>query len=202
MFQVQTSGYTRWLPLDSVTASMKLQVRAQLWPRMAHHLLLAHQSQVNFICTFNLILAKNWSKITQANIVTMPSDYTLWHRRMGHVHQCIIKHLSKNTEGGPNQISVALTGACEGCKKKKSKRLPFSSSRLRAKWPLDLVHFDLDKMPVLSIGRYKYTATYLDDYSSYGAMFYWNIKIKNLPHSRPTRLGLRYNIMSPCSSDS
>ena len=27
-------------------------------------------------------------------------------------------------------------------------------------------------MPVLSIGGYKYTATYLDDHSSFGVMFY------------------------------
>ena len=27
-------------------------------------------------------------------------------------------------------------------------------------------------MPVLSLGGYKYTATYLDDYSSFGVMFY------------------------------
>ena len=27
-------------------------------------------------------------------------------------------------------------------------------------------------MPVLSIGGHKYTATYLDDYSSFGVMFY------------------------------
>ena len=27
-------------------------------------------------------------------------------------------------------------------------------------------------MPVLSMGGYKYTATYLDDYSSFGVMFY------------------------------
>ena len=42
----------------------------------------------------------------------------------------------------------------------------------RAKKPLDLVHYDLDKMPVLSIGRYKYTATYLWDHSSFGVIFY------------------------------
>ena len=38
--------------------------------------------------------------------------------------------------------------------------------------PLDLVHSDLDEMPVLSMGGYKNTATYLDDYSSFGVMFY------------------------------
>ena len=127
--------------------------------------------------TFDLILTKNWSKTNQANIATTPSDYTLWHRRMGHAHQHMIKHLLKHTEGRPNQVAVAPTGACEGCEKGKSRQLPFPSSRLRAKRPLDLVHSDLDEMPVLSIGRYKYTTTYLDDYSLYGVMFY--LKHKN-----------------------
>ena len=54
----------------------------------------------------------------------------------------------------------------------KSKRLPFPASKSRAKRPLDLVHSDLDEMPVLSIGGYKYTATYLDDHSSFWVMFY------------------------------
>ena len=62
-------------------------------------------------------------------------------------------------------------------KKRKSKRLPFPSLRSRASQPLDLVHSDLDDMPVLSIGGYKYTATYLDDHSSFGVMFY--LKHKN-----------------------
>ena len=87
-------------------------------------------------------------------------------------HQRVIKHLRKNTEGGPRQITDAPQGACEGCEKGKPKRLPFPTSKSRAKQPLDLVHSNLDEMPVLSIARYKYTATYLDDYSSFGVMFY------------------------------
>ena len=102
----------------------------------------------------------------------MLSDYTLWHQRMGHTYQNVIKYLNKNTEGGPNQITVTPTRACEKCEKGKSRRLPFPPSISRAKQPLDLVHSDLDKIPVLSIGRYKYTTTYLDDYSSFGVMFY------------------------------
>ena len=54
----------------------------------------------------------------------------------------------------------------------KSKRLPFPASKLRAKQPLDLVHSNLDEMSDLSIGRYKYTTTYLDNYSSFGVIFY------------------------------
>ena len=91
---------------------------------------------------------------------------------MGHAHQRVIKHLDKNTTGGPHQITNPPPGICEGCEMGKSKRLPFPTSKSRAKRPLDLVHSDLDKMSDISIGRYKYTTTYLDDYSSFGVIFY------------------------------
>ena len=116
-------------------------------------------------------LVKNKNEVSGAIIATI-SDYTLWHRRMGHTHQRVIKHLGQNTVGGPNQTTNAPQGTCEGCEKGKSKRLPFPSSKSRASKPLDLVHSDLDEMPVLSLGGYKYTTTYLDDYSSFGIMFY------------------------------
>ena len=96
---------------------------------------------------------------------------------MGHAHHRVIKNLLKNTIGGPIQITIAPTSACGGCEKGKSKRHPFPSSKSRAKQPLDLVHSNVDEMPVLSIGGYKYTATYLDDYSPFGMMFY--LKHKN-----------------------
>ena len=121
-------------------------------------------------------LIKNKNEIPWAIIATI-SDYTLWHRRMGHTHQHMIKHLGKNTEGGPHQTTEAPQGACEGCEKGRSKRLPFPALKSRAKRPLNLVHSNLDEMPVLSIGGYKYTTTYLDDYSSFGVMFY--LKKKN-----------------------
>ena len=126
--------------------------------------------------SFDMELIKNKNEVPGAIIATI-SDYTLWHRRMGHTHQCVIKHLGKNTEGGPHQITNPNSGACEGCEKGKSKRLPFPTSKSRATKPLDLVHSDLDEMPVLSMGRYKYTTTYLDNYSSFGVMFY--LKKKN-----------------------
>ena len=116
--------------------------------------------------SFDMELVKNKNEVSGAIIVTL-SDYTLWHRRMGHAHQHVIKHLGNNTEGGPYQTTDAPPGACAGCEKGKSKRLPFPPSKSRAKRPLDLVHSDLDEMPVLSLGGYKYTATYLEDYSSF-----------------------------------
>ena len=82
--------------------------------------------------SFNMVLAKNWEEVPGVIIATL-SDYTLWHRRMGHTHQHVIKHLRKNMEGGPNQTTEAPSGACEGCKKGKSRRLPFPASKSRAK---------------------------------------------------------------------
>ena len=81
--------------------------------------------------TFDMVLAKNWSEVPQV-IIAMLSDYTLWHQRMGHAHQHVIKHLRNNMEGGLHQTTIT-TGACEGCEKGKSKRFPFPPSRFRAK---------------------------------------------------------------------
>ena len=71
--------------------------------------------------SFDMVLTKNWEEVPRV-IIAMLSDYTLWHRRMGHTHQCIIKYLRKD---GPHQTTEAPTRACEGCEKGKSKRLPF-----------------------------------------------------------------------------
>ena len=82
--------------------------------------------------SFDMELVKNKNEVSGAIIAPL-SNYTLWHRRMGHANQRVIKHLGKNTEGGPNQTTDAPLGACEGCEKGKSKRLPFPSSKSRAK---------------------------------------------------------------------
>ena len=57
--------------------------------------------------SFDMALVKNWNEVPQA-IIAMLSDYTLWHRRMEHTHQHVIKHLGKNMEGGPHQTIKAL----------------------------------------------------------------------------------------------
>ena len=95
-------------------------------------------------------------------------------------------HSSKHQ---PHQTTITPTGACEGCEKGKSKRLPFPPSKSRAKWPLDLIHSDLDKMPVLSFGWYKYTTTYLDDHSLFGVICHLKRRVKNLQHVNSTKFG-------------
>ena len=72
-----------------------------------------------------MALSKNRSKVARA-LITILSDYTLW-------HQCMIKHLGENTDGGPYQTPEGPTGACGGYENGTSKRLPFPTSRSRAK---------------------------------------------------------------------
>ena len=87
-----------------------------------------------------------------------------------------LNSIRENTEGGPNHSTTAPISACEGCKNGKSKRLPFPTSKSRATKPLDLVHSDLDEFPICSTSSYKWAATYLDDHSSYGVIFYLKSK--------------------------
>ena len=79
-----------------------------------------------------MVLAKTQEEVPIVIIASL-GDYILWHRRMGHAHQHVIKHLRKNMEGGPHQITEAPHRDCEGCEKGKSKRLPFPTSQSRGK---------------------------------------------------------------------
>ena len=84
----------------------------------------------------------------------------------------VIRALLTETIGGPDQKLQMSSKVCDDCEKGKSKRLPFPPSTSRAKHVLDLVHSNLDEMSSASINRYIYTATYLDNHSWYGMMFF------------------------------
>ena len=62
---------------------------------------IVHLPKSGRLHSFDTELVKNKNEIPQAIIATI-SDYTLWHRRMGHAHQCMIKHLGQTQK-------VALT---------------------------------------------------------------------------------------------
>ena len=57
--------------------------------------------------SFDMELVKNKDEVSGAIIATL-SDYTLWHRRMGHANQCVIKHLGKKHRrwSSPNHRSA------------------------------------------------------------------------------------------------
>ena len=99
--------------------------------------------------------------------------HDLWHQRLGHANLWVIKALPAHIIGGPaTGVASPPTGLCDGCKKGKSKRLPFPPLKSRAETTLALFHSDLDEMSAASIDGYKWTATYLDDHTHYGMMFF------------------------------
>ena len=106
-------------------------------------------------------------------LVLKLNTHNLWHQRLGHANSQVIKALPAHIIGGPATGAASPpTGLCDGCEKGKSKRLPFPPLKSRAETTLALVHSDLDEMSAASIDGYKWTATYLDNHTRYGMMFF------------------------------
>ena len=137
------------------------------------------RKQATGLCYFN-------AQILQGDEMNVPvklsainiSQSNLWHQRLAHANYEVICALPTETTSGPDQKLQLPSKVCDSCEKGKSKRLSFPPSTSRAKHVLDLVHSDLDKMSSASIDRYIYTATYLDDHSQYGMMFFLKNKSK------------------------
>ena len=131
------------------------------------------RKQATGLCYFNAQILQGDEtnvpvKLSAINI----SESDLWHQRLAHANHEVIRALPTEMTGGPDQKLQLPSKVCDGCEKGKSKRLPFPPSTSRAKHVLDLVHSDLDEMSSASIDGYIYTATYLDDHSQYGMMFF------------------------------
>ena len=101
------------------------------------------------------------------------NTHNLWHQCLGHANSRVIKALPTHVIGGPATGAASPPmGLCDGCKKGKSKQLPFPPSKSRAETTLALVHSNFDKMSAASINGYKWTAAYLDNHTQYGMMFF------------------------------
>ena len=124
-------------------------------------------------CYFNAqILQGDYTNVPVKLSAINISQSNLWHQRLAHANYEIIRALPTETTSSPDQKIQLPLKVCDGCEKGKSKRLPFPPSMSRAKNVLDLVHSDLDKMSSASIDGYIYSATYLNDHSWYGMMFF------------------------------
>ena len=131
-------------------------------------------------------------------IITISSDYTIWHRRLGHANHRVIPQLHKHVSGVPDNLILHLITTRDGCEKGKFNRLPFTHSGSRAKRPLDLLDSNLDKSPTRSINGYKYTMTYLDNHSSFGIIIFLKTKDKEFIAFKH---GLRVNSIQPWNAD-
>lgn len=127
------------------------------------------------------IMTKSVAKeglIMSSSLSNNTSKYDLWHRRYSHAGKKSLETLPGHVKGVPDSIKALVdVSLCDGCEFGKSKRLPFPPLDSRADHPLDLVHMDLVEYLVLSIDKFKYTLTTLDDYSSFGLT--WFLKAKS-----------------------
>ena len=115
-----------------------------------------------------------WKQESKAQISVLKlNTHDLWHQRLGHTNSRVIKALPAHVIGGPaTGVASPPMGLCDRCKKGKSKRLPFPPLKSWAETTLALVHSDLDKMSTASINGYKWTATYLNNHTRYGMIFF------------------------------
>jgi hypothetical protein len=102
------------------------------------------------------------------------SDPQLWHRRLGHIGYSSLKKMMNKgmVEGLPVTAEdvEAAKEICDVCNKTKLTRLPFPASTTKTTAPLELIHMDLCGPMEESLGKSKYMATFLDDYSGYSAV--------------------------------
>ena len=115
-----------------------------------------------------------WKQDSEAMISVLKLNiHNLWHQHLGHTNLWVIKALPAHVIGGPATGAASPpTGLCNGCEKGKSKQLPFPPSKSHAETTLALVHSDLDEMSAASMDGYKWTATYLNNHTRYGIMFF------------------------------
>uniref|UniRef100_A0A251SD45 Putative GAG-pre-integrase domain-containing protein n=1 Tax=Helianthus annuus TaxID=4232 RepID=A0A251SD45_HELAN len=93
------------------------------------------------------------------------ASYELWHSRLGHVSNDVIKLLNKT---GLVQVTSILPKpiVCSSCQMSKAQKLPFDLNPKRALFPLDLVHCDLWRpSPITSHEGYRYYVAFVDDFS-------------------------------------
>ena len=102
-------------------------------------------------------------------------NFEVWHRRLGHPSDDVMRHFVKHTGSFPKDFKIpGRTSICKGCAEGKMKSSPFPPSQSRADKPFDLLHSDLKEFPTKSYHKFKYALVIFDDHSSHG----WSINLK------------------------
>jgi len=75
------------------------------------------------------------------------ADYSIWHQRMGHPGDDILRKLSEMVKGAPKLITIpSAKKPCEACAKRKMPSCSFPPSLLCTMKPFQIVHSDLKDM--------------------------------------------------------
>jgi hypothetical protein len=103
------------------------------------------------------------SKTTMAHAIE--SSCELWHRRLAHIKYKVLPYICKVVTGLP-ELKVDHEGLCNGCAQGKNIQNPFPKRDNKEEGVLELIHSDVcGPIPLASIRRYVYYASFIDDYS-------------------------------------
>lgn len=89
----------------------------------------------------------------------------IWHRRLGHTNNTILKNLISSNVFSFNKDS--LPSCCNACQLGKHLKLPFYQSNSKVIKPFELIHSYVWSSPVPSLSGIRYYVLFLDDYSHY-----------------------------------
>lgn len=111
---------------------------------------------------------------TTQSYPTSPSVFSLWHNRLGHPAQAIVRFVMKSCSiPHSNKVDSVF---CPACCLGKIHNLPFPSTSTEYSTPLQLVHTDLwGPSPTSSSNRYRYYIHFIDECTK----FTWIYMLKN-----------------------
>ncbi|GJT74228.1 putative RNA-directed DNA polymerase [Tanacetum coccineum] len=113
--------------------------------------------------TITLPQLKSINKVSLSVVQASP---TIWHRRIGHLHQPILHYMLSNFSLPVTNKS--LSSFCNSCPLGKSSKLPLFESGFRSNNILDLVYCDVwGPAPLLSFEGHRYFMLCVDHHSRY-----------------------------------
>jgi transposase InsO family protein len=115
---------------------------------------------------------------TAVHAIDTPIPIDLWHKRMGHMSYNALKRYKDSVKGISITTSLDPTQSpCPGCELGKQTRSSFQGSSKRSDRRLRIIHSDLaGPMQTRSIQGSQYIATFIDDYSRHGVVYFLKSK--------------------------
>ena len=118
------------------------------------------------------------SKAALHTAASMSPPIDIWHYCMGHMSYNALTRYHNSVKGMSINGSIDRTQSpCTSCELGKQAQLPFSASAKQLDRQLQVIHSDLaGPMQIQSIQGSKYIATFIDDYSRHGVVYFLKSK--------------------------
>ena len=103
----------------------------------------------------------------------------LFHQKFGHPNKHVLKSILSSLS--IEYSSISAPDFCDACQYGKVLQMPFYTTRIITKAPLELIHTDLwGPTPLPSLHGYRYYISFVDDHSRYCWIFPLTLKLEAL----------------------